>query len=105
MAAVDTLCRHYQTGYCKFKNSCTKLYTNISKCEYCHFEFLSQDQLEAHAEKMIAACEECGLCFESEYLSDVHEHDKHTEEYFEVNSLTPTSKRRAYERLELESGR
>ena len=78
---------------------------NISKCEYCHFEFLSQDQLEAHEEKMIAACEECGLCFESEYLSDVHEHDKHTEEYFEVNSLTPTSKRRAYERLKLESAR
>ena len=30
---------------------------NISKCKYCHFEFLSQNRLEAHIEKTIAACE------------------------------------------------
>ena len=74
----------------------------ILRCEYCQVEFSSRDQLEAHAGQMIAACEECGLCFESEFISDVQEHDIHTEEYFQVNSLTPTRKRRAYERFQLE---
>ena len=73
--------------------------TDPFKCENCNAIFLTQSDVTTHEEEMPWICEKCRICFPSEFEHDVHEHSLHTEEYFEVNSLTPRRKQEAYERL------
>ena len=68
-------------------------------CETCQLKFSSSQDLKLHMDEMFYACEDCGLCFGSQYEGDLHEYATHQDEYFQVNSLTPTSKMRAYNRL------
>ena len=69
------------------------------KCETCHTSFASQEEVAIHEEEFNYFCEQCGLCFPSELSHDLHEHEQHPKEYFEVNKLTPRSKQRAIQYL------
>ena len=74
------------------------------KCEDCSNSFPNQQQLNDHVEKVMYVCEECAICYFSEYEYDIHKHDQHRAEYFEYNKLTPRRKRQAIQRLNQQLG-
>ena len=65
------------------------------KCDSCCEVFESQDLLNEHIEKYEYTCEDCRLCFSSEYEHDVHEHTEHPSDYFKYNKVSPRTKQNA----------
>ena len=68
------------------------LVTDSMKCENCHVLFGTSQLLDNHIEECEYVCDECCLCFKTEYNFDLHEHSEHREEYFKYNKVTPTTK-------------
>ena len=66
------------------------------QCEECQSTFQCEEEYDEH---MCFFCEYCSQWFYSQYEFDLHEHALHPEDYFQVNILTPNSKRHATERL------
>ena len=66
-----------------------------AKCDSCREVFECQDLLNKHIEKYEYACEDCRLCFSSEYEHDLHEHAEHPGDYFKYNKVSPRTKQKA----------
>ena len=69
------------------------------QCESCREVFHSQDDLTNHIKKYDYMCEDCELCFSSEYEHDVHEHAVHPINYYKYNPVSPRTKQKAIQRL------
>ena len=69
------------------------------QCESCHEIFDSQDDLTNHIEKYEYTCEDCELCFLSEYEHDIHEHAVHPLNYYKYNAVSPRTKQKAIQCL------
>ena len=65
------------------------------KCDACRELFESQELLNEHMEIFEYGCEDCELCFSSEFEHDVHEHAVHPTEYFTYNKVSPRTKQKA----------
>ena len=69
------------------------------QCDNCQEVFESTNQLEKHIEENEFVCEECKLCFLSEYDYDLHEHEIHCQSYHTYNLVSPRTKQKAIQRL------
>ena len=59
-------------------DGCVKLKDTVPiQCDTCQEVFEDQQHLEQHVEKYEFACEDCNLCFLSQFEYDLHEYAEH----------------------------
>ena len=59
------------------------------KCESCHETFENEDQFNEHDSAQFC-CDECGICFRTQIIADLHELEVHPNTYY-ANTYIPQS--------------
>ena len=74
-------------------DGCVKLKDTVPiQCDTFQEVFEDQQHLEQHVEKYEFACEDCNLCFLSQFEYDTHEYAEHPRTYFTYNHVSPRTK-------------
>ena len=62
------------------------------QCENCNQSFKTKDQLADHDEINQFGCDDCGLCYKSQYLADLHELAVHPGTYYALHIIPDSTK-------------
>ena len=62
------------------------------QCDNCHKCFETRDQLTDHDELHQFGCDDCGICYTSQYFADLHELAEHPGTYYALNIIPHSTK-------------
>ena len=99
---VTNLNLHAKRGHvlgCILQLDGIELMRSTYKCENCQELFGTAQLLDTHVQEYEFVCEECSLCFQTQYKYELHEHSEHPATYFNFNKVTPTTKMHITRRL------
>ena len=62
------------------------------QCDNCRKPFQTRDQLTEHDEIHQFGCDDCGICYTSQYFADLHELAVHPGTYYALHIIPDSTK-------------
>ena len=62
------------------------------KCEYCSKTFQTNEMLKKHNEENQFGCDDCFICFETQFHADLHELGKHPDSVYAAKYIPNSTK-------------